>query len=127
LASGPAARAAIAFQRERQAARRAELEARKRADILPGTPPGPPADGPSPMTSEMNAAKPDDPASRRPEPGVPQKIFQSEAKARIEAALGGEIGLVERLVWFWSNHFCVSASKNGLVRALAGSYEREAI
>jgi uncharacterized protein (DUF1800 family) len=49
-----------------------------------------------------------------------------EAKARIDAALGAELGFVERLVWFWSNHFCVSADK-GPIRALAGAYEREAI
>ena len=36
------------------------------------------------------------------------------------------IGFAERLVWFWSNHFCVSADK-GPVRALCGAYEREAI
>ena len=30
-------------------------------------------------------------------------------KARLDAALRAEIGFVERLVWFWSNHFCVSA------------------
>jgi len=29
-------------------------------------------------------------------------------------------------VWFWSNHFCVSADK-GQVRALCGAFEREAI
>ncbi len=40
------------------------------------------------------------------------------------AALGAEIGFAERLVWFWSNHFCVSADK---VPSFAGSYEREAI
>src|SRR5207248_11411533 len=45
---------------------------------------------------------------------------------RIDAALGAELGLVERLVWFWSNHFCVSADKGG-VRPLCGAYEREAI
>src|SRR5262249_17166639 len=37
-----------------------------------------------------------------------------------------EIGFVERLVWFWSNHFCVSADK-GPVRSLCGAFEREAI
>jgi uncharacterized protein (DUF1800 family) len=34
--------------------------------------------------------------------------------------------LVERLVWFWSNHFCISADK-GPTRPLCGAYEREAI
>ena len=39
-------------------------------------------------------------------------------------AVNAEIGLVERLVWFWSNHFCVSADK---IPSMAGAYEREAI
>ena len=43
------------------------------------------------------------------------------------AALDADIGLVERLAWFWSNHFCISADKGPMVRALAGPYEREAI
>jgi uncharacterized protein (DUF1800 family) len=34
--------------------------------------------------------------------------------------------LTERLVWFWSNHFCISADK-GPTRPLCGAYEREAI
>lgn len=34
---------------------------------------------------------------------------------------------MERLAWFWSNHFCISADKGGGVRALASAYEREAI
>ena len=59
-------------------------------------------------------------------PGIPQQLYLKEAKARIDAALGAEIGLVERLVWFWSNHFCVSADKGG-VRPLCGAYEREVI
>jgi uncharacterized protein (DUF1800 family) len=57
-----------------------------------------------------------------PDPGRP--IYLDEAKIRIEAALSSEIGFVERLVWFWSNHFCVSADK---IRSMSGAYEREAI
>jgi uncharacterized protein (DUF1800 family) len=57
-------------------------------------------------------------------PPLPQQIILSEAKARFDAAANAEIGLVERLVWFWSNHFCVSADKDA---AMAGAYEREAI
>ena len=60
-------------------------------------------------------------------PAIPQKIFIDEAKARLNVACAAEIGLTERLVWFWSNHFCVSAAKGGVVLALAGAYEREAI
>lgn len=57
-----------------------------------------------------------------PDPGRP--IYLEEARVRIEAALGAEIGFVERLVWFWSNHFCISADK---IRSMSGAYEREAI
>jgi uncharacterized protein (DUF1800 family) len=55
---------------------------------------------------------------------LPQRLLQDEAEARLKAAVGADIGFVERLVWFWSNHFCVSADK---VVAMAGAYEREAI
>jgi uncharacterized protein (DUF1800 family) len=55
---------------------------------------------------------------------LPVQLVQNEAKVRIEAAVAAEIGFVERLVWFWSNHFCVSADK---IVSMAGAYEREAI
>jgi uncharacterized protein (DUF1800 family) len=57
-----------------------------------------------------------------PDPGRP--IYLEEARIRIEAALGAEIGFTERLVWFWSNHFCISADK---IQSMSGAYEREAI
>ncbi|MBV9377639.1 MAG: DUF1800 family protein [Alphaproteobacteria bacterium] len=54
---------------------------------------------------------------------LPRQLFRAEARARIDAALNAEIGFVERLVWFWSNHFCVNQEKT----VMAGAYEREAI
>src|SRR4051812_48233663 len=57
-----------------------------------------------------------------PDPGRP--IYLQEAKLRTEAALAAEIGFAERLVWFWSNHFCISADK---IQSMSGAYEREAI
>jgi uncharacterized protein (DUF1800 family) len=54
---------------------------------------------------------------------LPRQLFRTEARARIDAALDAEIGFVERLVWFWSNHFCVNQEKT----VVAGAYEREAI
>jgi uncharacterized protein (DUF1800 family) len=66
-------------------------------------------------------------ARRDPGPAIPQEILLEEAKARLTAAAGADIGFAERLVWFWSNHFCISASKGGGVAQLAGAYEREAI
>jgi uncharacterized protein (DUF1800 family) len=53
----------------------------------------------------------------------PRQIFLDEATARFRAAADADIGFVERLVWFWSNHFCVSFN----VTVMAGAYEREAI
>jgi len=50
-----------------------------------------------------------------PDPG--RQIYLNEAKTRIDAALGAEIGLAERLMWFWSNHFCISANK---IQSMAG-------
>ncbi len=52
-----------------------------------------------------------------------RQLFRNEAKAHFDAAINAEIGLVERLVWFWSNHFCVNANST----VMAGGYEREAI
>ena len=54
---------------------------------------------------------------------LPRQLFRNEAKARFDAAINAEIGLVERLVWFWSNHFCVNADAT----VMAGGYERETI
>ncbi len=64
------------------------------------------------------------PAAAEPKP-VPMRrqILLDEAKARYRAAIDSEIGMVERLVWFWSNHFCVSFDST----VMAGAYEREAI
>src|SRR5258705_5491698 len=44
-----------------------------------------------------------------PDPVRP--IYLEEARIRIAASLGTEIGFVERLGWFLSNHFCVWAGK----------------
>jgi uncharacterized protein (DUF1800 family) len=57
-----------------------------------------------------------------PDPG--RGFYLDEAKIRTEAAFGAEIGFFERLVWFWSNHFCISADK---IQSMSGAYEREAI
>ena len=58
---------------------------------------------------------------------VIQKTFRAEALARLQRALQADCGFGERLVTFWSNHFCISAAKGQLARIWAGSFEREAI
>lgn len=53
-------------------------------------------------------------------------IYVAEVQARLRQAIAGDQPFLERLVWFWSNHFAVSADK-GAVLPLAGAFEREAI
>jgi uncharacterized protein (DUF1800 family) len=118
LTSGAAARAAFAYQQAQRAARQAERAAQQANPASSGASP--------PEMKDQSAAPPAPTPTRNPGPSVPQQIYLDEAKARITAALGAEIGLVERLVWFWSNHFCVSADK-GNVRQICGAYEREVI
>jgi uncharacterized protein (DUF1800 family) len=71
------------------------------------------------------------PNAVKPPPQQPlnviQKTFRAEALARLQRATLAECGFAERLVAFWSNHFCISANKGGLARMWAGSFEREAI
>jgi uncharacterized protein (DUF1800 family) len=79
-------------------------------------------DAPKPDAQTDTAAAPANKAQAKPVP-LPRQIFFNEARARYRTAINGEIGLVERLVWFWSNHFCVSFDSS----VMAGAYEREAI
>ena len=76
---------------------------------------------PPPETMQPGAPKPP------PQPNIIQKTFRAEALARMQRAVMADCGFTERLVVFWSNHFCISANKGGLARMWAGSFEREAI
>ena len=121
--SGAANRAAFEFISERNAkARLARLreEEAKRAAAESGMA------GAMEAKAEMAAPPATPPATTPPTPPpetVLQQIFFAEAKAHYDAAIGAEIGFAERLVWFWSNHFCVNADNT----VMAGGYEREAI
>jgi uncharacterized protein (DUF1800 family) len=77
-----------------------------------------PADAANPVAM-ADAEKP-----AAPPPTPERQNFLKEVRARLDAAFDAEVGFVERLVWFWSNHFCVSAY---VVPNMAGGYEREAI
>ncbi|MBR0777603.1 DUF1800 family protein [Bradyrhizobium diazoefficiens] len=80
-----------------------------------------------PDTMQPNMAAPP-PAKPAPQPlNVIQKTFRAEALARLQRATLAECGFTERLVVFWSNHFCISAGKGELARIWAGAFEREAI
>lgn len=58
---------------------------------------------------------------------VIERIRQRELRARIDKHLSVEIGFVERLVLFWSNHFSMSINKDGVIRATYGQLERDVI
>jgi len=122
--SGQAARAFFEFRAERQAkeklAQRAKKEAEAKGMVVgmadgKAMKPNGDAQAPTPEPAQTQQNQP---------PPLPAQLVQNEAKVRIEAAVAAEIGFVERLVWFWSNHFCVSADK---ILSMAGAYEREAI
>ncbi|KIU52762.1 MULTISPECIES: DUF1800 family protein [Bradyrhizobium] len=74
------------------------------------------------MQSSVNPPKP--PAQPL---NIIQKTYRAEALARLQRGVVADCGFVERLVAFWSNHFCISANKGALARMWAGSFEREAI
>jgi uncharacterized protein (DUF1800 family) len=73
------------------------------------------------------AIQPNPPKPAPQPPNIIQKTYRAEALARLQRAVIADCGFAERLVVFWSNHFCISASKGGLARMWAGSFEREAI
>jgi uncharacterized protein (DUF1800 family) len=147
---GQAARAMFNFQQERRAMRQASGTQRpSRLASAPDTaaptqvepnaiPPNTMAADPPAMadanqanTNEKNPNQTNaNQAGARPAnnpPPVPQQLYLAEVHARIDAALGCDLGFTERWVWFWSNHFCVSADKGPQVRSLSGAFEREAI
>lgn len=95
-------------------AKRASEQAKQQTSAMPTMTEGT-AEGAS--DAAMKAA-----AEAVPDPG--RQFYLDEAKLRAEAALSPDIGFTERLVWFWSNHFCISADK---IRSMSGAYEREAI
>lgn len=77
-----------------------------------------------------DSMQPSAPVAAKPSPqplNVIQKTFRAEALARLQRAMMVDCGFTERLVVFWSNHFCISASKGELARMWAGAFEREAI
>jgi len=125
--SGEAARMVSDFQAERRAEQKLALRVQKAGDADSQS------ETMSPVTSDLAKAAIADAPPVPGKPPLPQQIIQSEAKARFDAVTGvarmnaaaaPDLGLVERLVWFWSNHFCISADK---IPAMAGAYEREAI
>jgi uncharacterized protein (DUF1800 family) len=87
---------------------------------------GPAPQGFLPRMAKIAETQPPRPV-RAEEPGNPQRIYRLDVRQHVHAAGEPLGGFGERWVWFWANHFCVSAGKGGPVRAQAGIYEREVI
>ena len=129
------AEAAFAYQAETKAAREAAkanptdaMAAAEKPSAM-DTPDRPPENNlAEKMTpnAPAQASEATTPNAARPL-NVIQKTFRAEALARLQRATMADCGFTERLVVFWSNHFCISANKGGLARMWAGSFEREAI
>src|SRR3569833_924023 len=136
LSSTPAlAETAFAYQREVKQAREGEAKSRRQspADLAPEMSANGSGGAGSASASDANAMAPNEAMQTKPErqPEQPlniiQKTFRAEALARLQRAMVAESGFLERLVAFWSNHFCISANKGALARIWAGAFEREAI
>ena len=119
LTSGQAARLAYSFNQKQQAQRIAlrVSEEQKKAGAAVMTPMEPPK---AEDVTMMAVPEPAAPAT----PDPPVQNVNREIMTRVNAAVNADIGFVERLVWFWSNHFCISAD---IVNNMSGGYEREAI
>jgi uncharacterized protein (DUF1800 family) len=121
LSSGAANRIAFEFNatrlsQQRLTARRQAAAKQEAAKLVAAN-----ATGQNP---DAEVAKPPAATSPIPDPETPiRENFFREARAHYDAAITADVGFVERLVWFWSNHFCVNAD----VTVMAGAYEREAI
>ncbi|GJE50449.1 hypothetical protein GOFOIKOB_3497 [Methylobacterium tardum] len=80
------------------------------------------------LNGRANAAPPSPPELP---PGVfrlPEgRFYDKEVEARLAILPQPAIGLTERLVWFWSNHFAVGVAKSGWQRITAGAFEREVV
>jgi uncharacterized protein (DUF1800 family) len=121
LTSAQASRAGFEARAARQAQNVLAQRAQKEAERLAAEQ----AQGMSEEAGKMaEPAKPAAPPQVDLAATPERQNFLKEVRARLDAALLAEVGFAERLVWFWSNHFCISRD---VVPNMAGGYEREAI
>lgn len=120
----PGAELHMAHQRHYANAQEAERKrlAAPRAAMQPQT-------GPAPQPNPMNGGlmPPTAGANLAASPPALPYNFKPEAAARLGQANTTETPLLERLVHFWSNHFCVTTQKGYGTLVLTPPYEREVI
>ena len=103
----------LAADRERQRELQAQQAAAARAEEAAGE-------------GAARMAPADDPPAMR-QPPAQQRIYLTEFGARLRKYQTVDIGFVERLVAFWTNHFAVEAGSGLVERTLVGVFEREAV
>lgn len=80
----------------------------------------------TPANDAVPAKTPDQMAARQDFAQDVQALYRKAVQARTQSALETQAPFVERMVHFWSNHFCVSAD-NPQTSAFIGAFERDAI
>jgi uncharacterized protein (DUF1800 family) len=110
FAALPDAGALVKAYREQQQAMRL---------AMPKPPPADAATAPPAKTAGQMAARSDFAQDA-------QSLYRQAVQARTQSALETQAPFVERMVHFWSNHFCISAD-NPQISAFAGAFERDAI
>src|SRR4051812_1192487 len=98
LTAPQAARLAFHYNQEQQAKR---VSARISEEQRKSTMAVMPREDPKPDDTAMTVPGAAEPQQATP----PQQNVNREVVTRIRAAVNADIGFVERLVWFWSNHF----------------------
>jgi uncharacterized protein (DUF1800 family) len=113
--------------------RRFQIENAIAAKMAP-PPPAPPVVSDAKGIQPQRQAMLNPPATSAAAPATPPKpvdpagpIYQGELASRYKRSVNSPAPFVERLVWFWSNHFCIAVNKDDMIRAMAGAYEREVI
>ncbi len=76
----------------------------------------------SPVPADMASLSPQPRTEVQQPPQIEQVIYRNEALARLRMSVEPAIGFGERLVLFWSNHFCVSVAKGQIARATAARW-----
>ncbi len=117
-----------AYQEQQRALRQARAAAPAPAPVAAAKTPlpaGPVMAATVPMAGKP-ARTPEQKQARRDLGEDIHALYRQGVQARAQSALETQAPFVERLVHFWSNHFCVSVD-NLPVTALAASFERDAI
>jgi uncharacterized protein (DUF1800 family) len=124
----------ISMELAKNTAKSAATKSAQMAATDPNMPPPvmtPPAPGMMLGGDAAKPAAPPQPLKPKVADLTPARIrrdaMAEEAHRRVERAVTTDEPFLERLVMFWSNHFCVSVNKGQVVRGMAGGFEREAI